>query len=70
MTTTQAQKLIGNKAIWSYGTLNFEVAITDTKQAWGETLYLVEPVSGHGKAWIKNLKIGFSQAGDVFSFQN
>ncbi len=68
MTTLQTQQLLGKKAVISYGTINFEVTITDTKQAWGETLYLIEPISGYGKTWVKNIKTGFSKAGDMFSF--
>lgn len=70
MTTTQAQELIGKTATISYGSISFLVVVLDTKQAWGETLYLIEPVSGYGKTWVKNIKIGFSQTGDVYSFQN
>lgn len=67
MTTTEQMTMIGKKATFSYGTLFFEVTITDTKQAWGETLFLIEPTNGYGKSWVKNIKIGFSQQGDVYS---
>lgn len=68
MTTTEQMPMIGKKAIISYGTINFEVTIKDTKQAWGETLYLIEPTAGYGMTWVKNLKTGFSKQGDVYSF--
>lgn len=68
MTTTETMPMIGKKATVTYGTISFEVTITDTKQAWGETLYLIEPTRGYGKIWVKNIKIGFSQQGDVYYF--
>ncbi len=61
MTTTQAQTLIGKRAMVFYNTLTFEVIIKDTKQAYGRTLYLIEPVSGCGTTWV------YSIALDVFS---
>ena len=61
MTLLTLQAAIGKTALFAdpRGALRFRVTIKDAKQSYGNTRYLVEPVSGDGSRWVdaRNVEI-------------
>ena len=57
MQVSEVQKYIGRKGkIYSNG-LTILVKIKDIKERWGQTRYLVTPLSGTGEIWVENIRI-------------
>lgn len=58
MSALELIKDIGKKAEWSDGHgLKYEVTITDCRKRWGETDYLIVPVSGSGCRWVSSYSV-------------
>lgn len=57
MTTLESRELIGKiGTIHHVPYLAFDVYIRDVKFAYGDEIYLVQPVSGVGTHWVKGVK--------------
>jgi hypothetical protein len=52
MTTAEMAKSIGKKAVLRIEAFGMGVEILDVKRAYGNTRYLVEPLTGIGEAWV------------------
>ena len=57
MTTLESQKIIGARALLRVEAFSVMVEVMDVKQAYGNTRYLVEPIGGHGEAWVDKSRI-------------
>jgi len=57
MTMLESQKIIGANAFLRVEAFSVMVEIMDVKQAYGNTRYLVEPIGGHGEAWVDKSRI-------------
>lgn len=57
-TTTELASPIGKQGVYDIGTdLDFQVRIVDTRQRYGQTDYLIEPVAGQGRKWVAHHKV-------------
>lgn len=52
MTTLEKMALIGKLADYSVNELVFEVEITDVRDRFGKTDYLIVPLKGDGRRWV------------------
>lgn len=59
MSVAELAKLIGQEVAVSVGGLNVNVRITDVKQSYGKTRYLVTPLSGNGAVWVESYKAAY-----------
>ena len=57
MSTLESQKIIGARALLRVEAFSVMVEVMDVKQAYGNTRYLVEPIGGHGEAWVDKSRI-------------
>lgn len=58
MNTCELAKFIGREAdLRSQDTLRFRVRITDAKISYGNTRFLVSPVSGQGQVWVDSARL-------------
>ena len=57
MSALESQKIIGAKALLRVEAFSVMVEVMDVKQAYGNTRYLVEPIGGHGEAWVDKSRI-------------
>jgi len=57
MSTIESQKIIGARALLRVEAFSVMVEVMDVKQAYGNTRYLVEPIGGHGEAWVDKSRI-------------
>ena len=46
---------IDKRATTKIGDLTIEVIVRDFKQSYGNDRWLVEPVAGHGQAWVEKI---------------
>lgn len=56
MTTIELARFIGRRGLLSCDGMMVEVVVTDVKERWGITRYLVEPVAGFGGRWVEQIK--------------
>lgn len=61
MSVAELAKLIGQEVAVFVGGLNVNVRITDVKQSYGKTRYLVTPLSGEGAVWVESFKAAYEQ---------
>lgn len=61
MSTMEMSKAIGATALLRVEAFSVMVEITDAKQAYGNTRYLVEPINGHGTAWVDSSRITITE---------
>jgi len=57
MSALESQKIIGARALLRVEAFSVMVEVMDVKQAYGNTRYLVEPIGGHGEAWVDKSRI-------------
>jgi len=62
MSALESQKIIGAKALLRVEAFSVMVEVMDVKQAYGNTRYLVEPIGGHGEAWVDKSRIKIVEA--------
>ena len=62
MTMLESQKIIGARALLRVEAFSVMVEVMDVKQAYGNTRYLVEPIGGHGEAWVDKSRIKIVEA--------
>lgn len=48
----ETHTMLGKKAVYTHGSLKFEVTVTDIKSAYGQIRYLITPASGSGEVWV------------------
>ena len=57
-TATELSAPIGSVGLYDTGTdIDFQVRIVDTRQRYGQTDYLIEPVAGQGRKWVSHYKV-------------
>lgn len=61
MTMLESQKIIGARALLRVEAFSVMVEVMDVKQAYGNTRYLVQPVNGHGEAWVDKSRITITE---------
>ena len=54
MSVKKLSGMLGAKVLVRDGTISYQCVIKDIKEAYGSTLYLVEPVKGNGEKWVKD----------------
>ena len=55
MTVAEMAKRIGQQASWYSEGLEVIVQVKDVKQAYGNVLYQITPISGAGLKWVRDL---------------
>lgn len=61
-TYADAKHIVGKRALFEFrhrtqGGVMVEVKIKDFKTSWGQSRYLIEPISGQGEIWVQNLQM-------------
>ena len=58
-TARELAQYIGKKGSYQIGDLSIQVEVLDAKVSYGQTRYLITPVSGEGSRWVQeHLVIG------------
>jgi len=61
MTMLEMSKTIGANAFLRVEAFSVAVEVMDAKQAYGNTRYLVQPINGHGEAWVDSSRITITE---------
>ena len=67
VSTLELSKAIGQPATINQGGLTVRVRISDVKQAYGCTRYLVTPLAGEGSVWVDSNRVTIQNESEVQS---